>query len=113
MTAETDYDMRIQQAVRRAVVGLSIDDWGVDPWIFNHRVRFAAQLTLLDLSPEDLLHLPNAHGHMQVFYRVLDTVEQKVGGRDIALAHLIVAMYYEVRSQPTVPPRGMILYRKA
>lgn len=102
MTAITDHDTDVLPAVRRAVVGLSIEDWGVNAWDFNHRVRLAAQLTLLDLSPEDASELPKAHGRMQTYYRVLDIVEQTTGGRDFVLAHLIVAMYFEVRSQLAV-----------
>jgi len=103
MTAITDHDTCVLPAVRRAVVGLSIEDWGQHAWDFNHRVRLAAQLTLLDLSPEDVSELPKAHGRMQTYYRVLDVVEQNIGGRDFALAHLIVAMYYLVRTQPAAP----------
>lgn len=99
----TDHDTLVLHAVRRAVVGLTIDDWGVNAWIFNHRVQAGAQLTLSYLSSEDQALLSKSHAHMQTFYRVLDVVEQKIGGRDIALAHLIVAMYYEVRSKSATP----------
>lgn len=103
MTAITDHDTCVLPAVRRAVVGLSIEDWGLNAWDFNHRVRLAAQLTLLDMSPEDASELPKAHRRMQTYYRVLDVVEQKIGGRDFALAHLIVAMYHLVRTHTAVP----------
>jgi|GEM_PF-2596251 hypothetical protein len=103
MTATTDHDTCVLPAVRRAVVGLSIEDWGLNAWDFNHRVRLAAQLTLLDLSPEDVSELPKAHERMQTYYRVLDVVEQQIGGRDHGLAHLIVAMYATVRLQPAAP----------
>lgn len=103
MTTSADYEARILPAVRRAVSKLSAEDWGLFAWAFNRRVQLFAQLTLLDMSDEDVSILSKAEAPMQTYYPVLDVVERKVGGRDHALAHLIVAMYHEARSHQAVP----------
>ena len=100
MTA-AEYEARILPVIRRTASRLSVEDWGLFDWAFNDRVRLFAQLTLLDLSDEDVSILAKAQAHMQSYRQVLDVVEQKIGGRDEALAYLIVALYNEVRSQST------------
>lgn len=99
LTAMTDYDARVLRAVRRAVAGLTIDDWGTFAWEFNHRVKASAQLSLLDLSREEQAVLSEVPTH-EMFYNVMYTVEEKTGVCDKALAHLIVAMYDTLQAEP-------------
>jgi hypothetical protein len=94
MTTVSNHDTSVLPAVRRAVVGISAESWGVHPWDFKPVVRAVATRVAREMSDEEHCALRAANRlHMQTFYRVLDAVEEMTGERDIVSAHLIVAMY--------------------
>jgi hypothetical protein len=89
------YDTRVLPVVRRAVIGLSLANWGLNRCEFDPKARGAAWEAARQMTKEELTLLRGASRHYQL--SLLEIMRQ-LGGRGEQterVALLLLAMYFD------------------